>query len=76
LPAIALSGIGIPIALSFLLMPIGGYSKLEAFASGAALSSTSLGTTFVVLKAVSGSEGPVGALEETLLGTVLGQFNS
>lgn len=74
--AIALSGIGIPIALSFLLIHIGSYSRLEAFAAGSSLSSTSLGTTFVVLKAVSGGDVPVGRLEETLLGTVLGTLRS
>ncbi|KAH9928943.1 uncharacterized protein B0H18DRAFT_931627 [Fomitopsis serialis] len=50
----ALTGIGFPIALSFALLTAGyGYSSLEAFAAGAALSSTSLGTTLAALNSVS-----------------------
>ncbi|TFY55571.1 hypothetical protein EVJ58_g8166 [Rhodofomes roseus] len=49
----ALTGIGIPIALSIALLTAGyGYSPLEAFAAGAALSSTSLGTTLAALNSV------------------------
>lgn len=69
---IALFGIGVPIGLSFLLLPIGEYGSLESFAAGASMSSTSLGTTFVVLKAVGGATTmSVGPLEKTRLGTVL-----
>ncbi|KAJ6562491.1 Cation/H+ exchanger [Mycena capillaripes] len=50
---IALSGMGLPIALSMLLLHFGfGYPMLQSFAAGAALSSTSLGTTLTVLKPV------------------------
>ena len=43
-----------PIALSFALLTKGyGYSPLVAFAAGAALSSTSLGTTLAALSSVS-----------------------
>ncbi|CAL1717029.1 unnamed protein product [Somion occarium] len=50
----AVVGITIPVALSFALLTAGyGYSPLEAFAAGAALSSTSLGTTLVALRNVS-----------------------
>ncbi|KAL7410139.1 hypothetical protein BDY24DRAFT_187844 [Mrakia frigida] len=52
---VALTGILVPIALSFLLVLISSISPLEALAAGSSLSSTSLGTTFVVLKAVGGS---------------------
>lgn len=82
---IALTGIAAPIALSFVLVPL-GYEPLEAFAAGASLSSTSLGTTFVVLKAVGGDPEPAkvdgaqssegerdasAGLETTRLGTIL-----
>src|SRR5688500_14323111 len=49
--------------LSFLLAPLVGASSLQAFAAGAALCSTSLGTTFTLL-ATSG-------LSSTRLGVVL-----
>lgn len=60
---VALTGICIPIALSFTLQGIGGASPLQAFAAGAALCSTSLGTTFTIL----GTTG----LTDTRLGVVL-----
>lgn len=44
-------GIGVPIGLSILLLHAGyGYTLLQSFAAGAALSSTSLGTTLALLK--------------------------
>ncbi|CCM05894.1 uncharacterized protein FIBRA_08132 [Fibroporia radiculosa] len=50
----ALTGITLPIAFSFALLSGGfGYGNLEAFAAGAALSSTSLGTTLAALNSVS-----------------------
>ncbi|ORY17654.1 Sodium/hydrogen exchanger family-domain-containing protein [Clohesyomyces aquaticus] len=61
--AVAVTGIAIPIALSFSLQGLLGATPLQAFAAGAALSSTSLGTTFTVL-ASSG-------LTTTRLGVVL-----
>ncbi|KAL1747114.1 Cation/H+ exchanger, partial [Schizophyllum fasciatum] len=46
----ALTGIMLPIGFSFFLLYFGyGYTVLEAFAAGAALSSTSLGTTLALL---------------------------
>jgi Kef-type K+ transport system membrane component KefB len=48
--AVAVTGICIPIGLSFLMMPLSGASPLQAFTMGAALSSTSLGTTMTVLQ--------------------------
>ncbi|KAK2784493.1 hypothetical protein FQN53_008483 [Emmonsiellopsis sp. PD_33] len=62
--AVAATGILLPIALSFSLRAlIPHITALQAFAAGAALCSTSLGTTFTVL----GTSGLVG----TRLGTVL-----
>ncbi|KAM5540608.1 hypothetical protein V8D89_005639 [Ganoderma adspersum] len=50
----ALTGIAAPIALSFALLHTGfGHKPLEAFAAGAALSSTSLGTTLAALNSVT-----------------------
>lgn len=50
----ALVGIGVPIAFSFALLNAAfGYKPLEAFAAGAALSSTSLGTTLAALNSVT-----------------------
>ncbi|OAA65305.1 Cation/H+ exchanger [Niveomyces insectorum RCEF 264] len=60
---VAVTGISAPIALSFILAPLAGASHLQCFAAGAALCSTSLGTTFTVLKACG--------LGSTRLGVVL-----
>ncbi|KAI0676651.1 hypothetical protein C8Q78DRAFT_36827 [Trametes maxima] len=50
----ALTGIGLPIAFSFALLNAAfGYRPLEAFAAGAALSSTSLGTTLAALNSIT-----------------------
>lgn len=49
-----MTGVAFPIALSLALLNAGyGYSSLEAFAAGAALCSTSLGTTLAALSSVS-----------------------
>ncbi|KAK0662286.1 High-affinity Na(+)/H(+) antiporter NhaS3 [Lasiodiplodia hormozganensis] len=61
--AVAVTGIGVPIGLSFVLQSLAGATPLQAFAAGAALCSTSLGTTFTVL-ATSG-------LTKSRLGVVL-----
>lgn len=61
--AVALTGIGVPIGLSYVLQPLLDATAVQAFAAGAALCSTSLGTTFTVL-ASSG-------LSSTRLGVVL-----
>jgi Kef-type K+ transport system membrane component KefB len=61
--AVALTGIAAPIGISFVLLGILPLSPVQAFAAGAALCSTSLGTTFTVL-ATSG-------LTESRLGVVL-----
>ncbi|KAL0941551.1 sodium/hydrogen exchanger family protein [Colletotrichum truncatum] len=60
---VAITGIAVPIGLSFTLQSLVGASPLQAFAAGAALCSTSLGTTFTVL----GTSG----LSTTRLGVVL-----
>ncbi|QRV78438.1 Sodium/hydrogen exchanger family [Ceratobasidium sp. AG-Ba] len=47
---VALSGIGLPIGVSILALHFGySYSVLESFVVGAALSATSLGTTFAIM---------------------------
>jgi len=61
--AVALTGIAVPIGLSYVLLGLLPLSPVQAFAAGAALCSTSLGTTFTVL-ATSG-------LTESRLGVVL-----
>ena len=60
---VALTGIAAPIALSFVLRPLTDASALQCFAAGAALCSTSLGTTFAVLRSSK--------LTTTRLGVVL-----
>ncbi|PYH88931.1 hypothetical protein BO71DRAFT_453760 [Aspergillus ellipticus CBS 707.79] len=47
--AVALTGIGVPMGLSFILRELVAATPLQAFAAGAALSATSLGTTFTIL---------------------------
>ncbi|KAI5840584.1 Cation/H+ exchanger, partial [Tricharina praecox] len=60
---VAATGIALPIALSFLLGPLAGATSLQCFAAGAALSATSLGTTFTILASAG--------MADTRLGTVL-----
>ncbi|KAG6023654.1 hypothetical protein E4U41_001960 [Claviceps citrina] len=60
---VAMTGISLPIALSFALMRLTNATPLQCFAAGASLSSTSLGTTFTVL----GTSG----LTKSRLGVVL-----
>jgi Kef-type K+ transport system membrane component KefB len=62
---VALTGILLPIALSFLLVPIYAplVSRLAAFAAGASLCSTSVGTAFAILQTAK--------LTSTRVGTVL-----
>lgn len=60
-------GITAPIALCYLLLYLGfGYGALETFIIGAALSTTSIGTTFVVI-----SSSPQVDFTHTKVGTVL-----
>ena len=60
---VALTGIGAPIGISFILLGLTDATPLQAFAAGAALCSTSLGTTFTVLK--------TSGLTQSRLGVVL-----
>lgn len=56
---VGITGIVLPIGISMALLPFGfGYSYLESFAVGAALASTSLGTTFAVLSSFNSSPQP------------------
>ncbi|KAJ5183065.1 hypothetical protein N7492_000681 [Penicillium capsulatum] len=64
----AATGVCFPIGLSYLLLYLGfGYGAVETFIIGAALSATSLGTTFAVMSSASGSVN----LAETRVGSVL-----
>ncbi|CAG8948600.1 unnamed protein product [Penicillium salamii] len=60
--AVALTGVCAPMGLSFILMELVSASPLQAFSAGAALSATSLGTTFTILSTTQ--------LTTTRLGTV------
>lgn len=60
---VAITGISVPMGLSFVLQSMVDATLLQAFAAGAALCSTSLGTTFTIL----GTSG----LASTRLGVVL-----
>ncbi|KGO70924.1 Cation/H+ exchanger [Penicillium italicum] len=47
--AVAITGICVPMGLSFILKELVSATSLQSFAAGAALSATSLGTTFTIL---------------------------
>lgn len=60
-------GISMPIALCYLLLYLGfGYGAIETFIVGAALSTTSMGTTFVVMNSSADID-----FKQTKVGTVL-----
>ena len=64
----ATTGVIFPIGLSYLLLYLGfGYGAVETFIIGAALSATSLGTTFAVIASASKSVD----LSQTRIGAVL-----
>jgi len=64
----ATTGVLVPIGLSYLLLHLGfGYGAVETFIIGAALSTTSLGTTFAV---IGGASKDID-LSQTRVGTVL-----
>lgn len=66
----ATTGVLCPISLSYLLLHWGfGYGAVETFIIGAALSATSLGTTFAVIASASNSLGL--NLTQTRIGAVL-----
>jgi Kef-type K+ transport system membrane component KefB len=60
---VACTGIAVPIGASYVLLSLVGASPLQCFAAGAAVCSTSLGTTFAVMSA--------SGLTSTRMGTVL-----
>lgn len=60
---VALIGISLPIGTSYVLMGLLNATPVEAFAAGAALCSTSLGTTFTILT--------TSGLEKSRLGVIL-----
>ncbi|KAB8226659.1 Sodium/hydrogen exchanger family-domain-containing protein [Aspergillus novoparasiticus] len=60
--AVAITGICAPMGLSFILTELVSATPLQAFSAGAALSATSLGTTFTILSTTD--------LIKTRLGTV------
>ncbi|BGP21250.1 solute:hydrogen antiporter [Rhodotorula toruloides] len=66
----ALIGILLPLAFTFALFSAFVYPQLQAFSAGSALASTSLGTTFYVLRA-SGPELGTTAVGEILKGAAL-----
>ena len=59
---VALTGTATPIAVSFILIRLANATPLQAFAAGAALCSTSLGTTFTVLKSTGQANSRVGVI--------------
>lgn len=60
---VALTGILVPIALSFAaLIPLADASALQAFAGGAAMAATSLGTTFAILSSAGFAETRLGVV--------------
>ncbi|KAJ6120090.1 hypothetical protein N7523_004370 [Penicillium sp. IBT 18751x] len=64
----AATGVTIPIAFSYLLLYLGyGYSAVETFIIGAALSATSLGTTFSVISSAAKEVD----LSQTRVGSIL-----
>jgi Kef-type K+ transport system membrane component KefB len=80
--AVALTGIGVPIGLSYILQPLLGATAIQAFAAGAALCSTSLGTTFTVLASSGLSSSRLGvvltsaAMMDDVVGLVMVQVIS
>ncbi|PRP89080.1 hypothetical protein PROFUN_01800 [Planoprotostelium fungivorum] len=77
---IAAVGIIFPICISILLLHVAfGYTVLQGFAAGAALSSTSLGTTFSILSGANMSKTRMGtalvsaALIDDIIGLILAQ---
>ncbi|KAK6428536.1 hypothetical protein LTR95_015320 [Oleoguttula sp. CCFEE 5521] len=79
---VAAIGISLPVALSFVLMKLLPISPLQAFAAGAALCSTSLGTTSTVLTTSRLTESRLGvvltsaAMMDDVIGLVMVQVIS
>ncbi|PWY67949.1 Sodium/hydrogen exchanger [Aspergillus heteromorphus CBS 117.55] len=78
--AVALTGIGTPMGLSFVLKALTAASSRQAFAAGAALSATSLGTTFTILSTTGlvatrlGSVTTTAAVLDDVIGLVMVQI--
>lgn len=80
--AVALTGIATPIGVSFVLLGLLPLSPVQAFAAGAALCSTSLGTTFTVLSTSGLTESRLGvvltsaAMMDDIVGLIMVQIIS
>ncbi|KAG6014213.1 hypothetical protein E4U43_006817 [Claviceps pusilla] len=80
--AVAITGISIPIGLSFLLVRLTNATPLQCFAAGVSLSFTSLGTTFTVLATSGPTKSRLGvvlttaAMMDDVVGLVLVQVIS
>ncbi|XWX00514.1 hypothetical protein V2A60_008534 [Cordyceps javanica] len=80
--AVAATGIGLPIGLSYLLRYVIDATPLQCFTAGAALSSTSLGTTFTVLSTSGLAKSRLGvvltsaAMMDDVIGLVMVQIIS
>ena len=79
---VAITGIATPIGLSFILQKLVSASSLQAFAAGAALSATSLGTTFRILSTTNlvstrlGAVITIAAMLDDIIGLVMVQIIS
>ena len=80
--SVALTGIGATVGISFVLMELANATPLQAFGAGAALCSTSLGTTFSVLKTSGLTQSRLGvvlasaAMLDDIVGLVMVQIIS
>ncbi|BFZ65147.1 hypothetical protein YB2330_006310 [Saitoella coloradoensis] len=79
---VAITGIGLPMGISFILQKLTGATPLQSFAAGAALCSTSLGTTFTVLSSSGLTKSRLGvvltsaAMMDDVVGLVMVQIIS
>ncbi|KAI5816269.1 Sodium/hydrogen exchanger family-domain-containing protein [Pyronema omphalodes] len=79
---VAFTGIALPIGLSFTLTPLAGATHLQSFVAGAALSATSLGTTFTILSSAGFANTRLGvvltsaAMVDDVIGLVMIQVVS
>ncbi|EHK43734.1 hypothetical protein TRIATDRAFT_284500 [Trichoderma atroviride IMI 206040] len=79
---IAITGISVPVGLSFILQELSDATPLQSFAAGAALCSTSLGTTFTVLRSTGLTRSRLGvvltsaAMMDDVIGLVMVQVIS
>ncbi|GAO52479.1 hypothetical protein SAICODRAFT_73604 [Saitoella complicata NRRL Y-17804] len=79
---VAITGIGLPMGISFVLQKLTGATPLQSFAAGAALCSTSLGTTFTVLSSSGLTKSRLGvvltsaAMMDDVVGLVMVQIIS